>query len=613
MPIGNDLVNVPDPEDNVQQQAVPRPMDSWSMIPSEHKHPEWDRVLIRSEEGMPELQKKLHNWINSAADAAFNTMYKYYGYHWPDHQHWKRVSRTVKNFLLVRADDYWNRINQGRFGPQHFNEATQKRITNRIEKYIEAARKTMADYQRPRVIREREEEYLGWRHRKNLKRLREHVEHSKLHDFSTPDRKRRQVIPWAPRKIRPFRLVSDIERILAGSATQKYRARMAYVTQQRDFRGSRGSRRRSYKRGRIMRFRKRRRFLIKRRRYKRFGRRVRKIVNRKFRLSHFWSWSRSWISEDDKQGVAYIPFLGFVGDSHGNATDTVPFKGQVVGITGTNGLYTGPMNFMRWFITAVRDAQWTFKSASSNINAPLADWWLKPGKTFMDLTISNQGNGDDYTEAGEPAEPTSFGSTRNIEYDVFMLKYRGGTDITSDSAVIPEQNWYKCWQNGINDDYFPGITQYNAVHIQDDNLPDEVFWTPTQDKRLKKFFKVKKLGSGYLRVGEQLRILKSFRPRRIFTARWFNRKFDDAKWEDYPTTLYYNGFISKFSAGIMIIWKGASTPGEIPTTSNGEDHDAYRSRLDFSVQMHCKISTNSNDNHSYFRHTKFDETKTHGD
>lgn len=380
------------------------------------------------------------------------------------------------------------------------------------------------------------------------------------------------------------RSASAVARSRSVGARSRSTGRSVYgggpVTTQSDFRAS-GSRRKSMKGrvgGRAM-----ARARRARRRRRRFRRRIRNIVTKRSSYTFAMSWARTWLSDDDANGIAFIPFMSWMGDNAALATPGLANTAAPTGIVPGRGLYTGKMDLARPFIEAVKESNLTISAANTVSNVDTNRWWFKFTNAKLDVTISNDGSSLDIE-----VEVGAHDSARNIEYEVYFCwtKKRMGTLTDSSVNDTNTGDFVEVHINGNREEHIETPTAYTNAGLLNQNVEmDDVRYDFFSDPSIKYGLGVRKIGAGYLPLGAQARFRKKVRLSKVITARWFFRNVTNANFDAFvfPAggVIQRNGFLPGLTYGLFFVWRGMPVGAESGTV---DAKQVYRSRLTFTVQ-----------------------------
>lgn len=312
-----------------------------------------------------------------------------------------------------------------------------------------------------------------------------------------------------------------------------------------------------------------RRKRIKKKKWRKFKIRVRKAVKGpRFYERVNRSFSHSWISQSGYQGVAEIAFLGYrgksaqvigLGDPGAGMSPSLPLNPTVLqqrnayladGTGNPVQIYTAEMN--HWAQHAERARDKFFMTSNGATNRELDTWWVKIRRAYLDITLTNVGTSSDIpvTDQMDPVlwpNSTSQGHTgRPIEYELYLVwpkKYR------PDQGVLQ-----RCFADHIS--YAQRVSE--RLNDADTNAkvvwPSDVSFTPYANYNVKRYFKVRKIGQGYLGQNASVRIQRWFKPRALLTRDKYEAEFTEY---DFDTLGHKRGY----TASILVMWRGTPLSG----------------------------------------------------
>lgn len=289
------------------------------------------------------------------------------------------------------------------------------------------------------------------------------------------------------------------------------------VTTQKDFQSSRRSR---------VKFSRRKKALSM------FRKKVRKAISDKFIHNFGWSVSRSWVSTVNTQAWALLPCVGYRGQP-GTSLSTI--------FGGTPGVphYYMRSDQMRELKDYVGNTQYFPAKIAPTTNLNMVDWWFRPRRCTIDVTLVNIGTDE---KIGELTEDTG----NNIEYDLYW--FRPKKSVTMDQDVSQFQMVdIQTRATRDHQDYYDGVYSGN-IGIQ------EPHYEPWTMPNMGKHYKWSKLGQGYLKLGEAVRIKKSVKLKLLITRKMWLSENDD----DIDGALAWKPGLGGFLA---VSWRGVPQAG----------------------------------------------------
>lgn len=275
---------------------------------------------------------------------------------------------------------------------------------------------------------------------------------------------------------------------------------------------------------------------VARRRYRRLRRWKRKVqrgLNKPYyTLCLYQNISRSWKNTPNKQAVVAIPVLGYRGPS-------VTTASTALGAAGSNNYVfradqvTNVVN--KYCLNTI------FYGQSGATNLAQVYWWLKHMRSSLDITITNTGsnNLDD-------------GTARNVEYDVYACWANRNLKFADYSQSYPLD-----WDNSCNryEQNRQGVTG-----IINESGIDDANWTPYSNPIIKKIgISSKKLFSGYIDVGETVRMRRVYKSKKLFSLTQFEG--EDGAGAPVAYTAATHALMPGAGMMLVVCFRGIVVPG----------------------------------------------------
>lgn len=316
----------------------------------------------------------------------------------------------------------------------------------------------------------------------------------------------------------------------------------------------------------------------RRMKYKRRTRRLRfklsKIIGKpRYRWNPALTYSASWLSPNNGQGAALIPFVsyrGFYGTQFGTdrRMSLSTFASSYPTLAGLPSSYSGPLDIVKNHVDNVITKQFFPSGAAANSQA--STWWAKLKKVFLDITITNTGfESDSYVIA----DPIALNTNRQLEYELYF--YWPAPGINRDSATTMNTLTELCTRAGTYQQVYGNQTVGSTIVTS----PQGNAFDPKHLVFLSRMFRTRKIGSGYLEVGKSVRIQKSFKPKYLLTKQKYEADSIDAAEKDMA---HKRGL----TAGVLVVWRGMRDASSTEHEYNAANCVTYPSRLTFSVTNH---------------------------
>lgn len=236
-----------------------------------------------------------------------------------------------------------------------------------------------------------------------------------------------------------------------------------------------------------------------RRKVKRFKRKVRRALKLpNFKINFEQNFGRSWKGKPNEQTWCAFPMPGYRGATASTASIALGAAGSNVCTLRNDAIEIIKNEFNNKMLYPANVAA----------NAAMADWWFKVKRVTLDLTMTNVGT-----------SATSDATDCAIEYDLYWVSARRGIEM-QDPVLL---NTISDWQTRVRRD---AIAYHNAG-LQGIVPVGSNAFEPWLEPAMGKYFKWSKLGTGYLKATESVRIKKSVKVKKLFSRRqWDDEEAD---------------------------------------------------------------------------------------